>query len=72
MKAQQPIEEDFRDSSMAVALYNRLAHLKEKSEALEQKQGIIFRDKDLDAAINAINREIRETQSQLVKAGKRK
>jgi hypothetical protein len=72
LKTQQPIVEDFRDSSMAVALYNRLAHLKEKRNELEQEQGIIFRDEDLDAAIDAINREIQETQSQLLKAGKRK
>jgi hypothetical protein len=72
LKTQQPIAEDFCDSSVAVALYNRLAHLKEKCDELEQKQGIIFRDEDLDAAIDAINLEIGETQSQLLKAGKRK
>jgi len=72
LTAQEPIAEEFRDSSVAVALYNRVSQLRSKREELEQKQGIFFRDRDLDSAIAAINREIRQTQSQLEKAGKRK
>jgi DNA-directed RNA polymerase subunit RPC12/RpoP len=70
LTVQEPILEEFRDSSVAVALYNRLAQLKEQREMLVQKQGIIFRDKDLDSAIAAVDREIKQTQSQLEKAGK--
>jgi hypothetical protein len=57
---------------VALVLHNRRAHLKEKRDELEQQQGIIFRDRDLDTTIAAINREIQQTQTQLEKAGKGK
>jgi hypothetical protein len=72
LSTQQAIAEDFHGTSAALALYNRLAHLKEKRDELEQQQGIIFRDRDVDTTIAAINREIQQTQTQLEKAGRGK
>ena len=72
LERQEPMTEDSRNSSLAVTLYNRLAQLKEQCEELEHQQGMIFRDKDLDAAIGAIHREIEQTKIQLKKAGESK
>lgn len=53
------------NASGAVTLYNRLRQLKAQREELERKQGIIFRDPDLDNAISLVDREIERVQAEL-------
>ncbi len=61
--------------SRATVLYNRLQQLKEQQNQLENRQGLIFRDKDLDEAIHAMEPEIdavRRELQMLTGAGRRK
>jgi hypothetical protein len=52
----------------ATVLYNRLQQLKEQQHQLENRQGLIFRDKDLDKAIHAMETEIEVVRRELSKA----
>lgn len=54
----------------ALSLFNRLEHLKKQRDKLKGKQGLLFRDKDLDLAIDAIEADIENTQSKLKEAKK--
>jgi hypothetical protein len=47
------------------SLYNRLEQLRSQRKELTSKQGIFFRDEDLDNAIEAIDKEIERTQGVL-------
>jgi predicted RNA-binding Zn-ribbon protein involved in translation (DUF1610 family) len=49
----------------AVILYNRLQQLKADKRELEKKQGIFFRDEDLDNATAAVQNEIEKLQAEL-------
>lgn len=55
-------------ASTAVALYNRLEQLRAEKSLLEEKQGILFRDKSLDDAIAAIASEIEKLEQALRKS----
>jgi len=60
-----------RGATPAVTLYNRLQQLKTQREELEAKQGIIFRDTDLDHTIEAVDAEIETVQGELAKLARR-
>lgn len=66
----EPLPTETPLPSTAVALYNRLSKLKSKRAALEQEQGIIFRDRDLDNALAAMDTEIRCAQEDLERTRK--
>jgi len=53
------------DVSRAVALYNEIQHLRVHRKELEERQGLIFRDEDLDNAILAVDNEIERVQGEL-------
>lgn len=61
-----------RDSSASesVSLYNRLEQLKTQRKELENKQGFIFRNPDLDNAISAVEKEIDRIKNELEKIAK--
>jgi hypothetical protein len=54
-------------ATSAVILYNRLQQLKSAKQELEDKQGVFFRDGDLDNAIAAVQIDIEVVQSELEK-----
>ena len=64
------VAEEIPVSAVAVNLYNQLEKLKQQRDELEQRQGIIFKDHDLENAILAIEAEIKRLQSGLEKAKK--
>jgi hypothetical protein len=49
----------------AVVIFNRLQQLRAEKAELEGKQGLIFRDEDLDNAIRIVDREIQHVQGVL-------
>jgi hypothetical protein len=49
----------------SLTAYNRLEQLRLQRKELESKQGVIFRDKDLDNAIRAVDNEIEKMQGLL-------
>jgi hypothetical protein len=53
------------DCGTSLTAYNRLEQLRLQKKGLESKQGIIFRDKDLDNAIQAVDNEIERMQGVL-------
>ena len=52
---------------LAIALYNHIQRLRARRKELEAKQGLIFRDPDLDNAILAVDNEIERAQGELDK-----
>jgi predicted RNA-binding Zn-ribbon protein involved in translation (DUF1610 family)/uncharacterized small protein (DUF1192 family) len=52
-------------ASAAIILYNRLQQLKADKRELEKKQGVFFRNEDLDNAIAAVQNEIEKVQAEL-------
>ena len=54
----------------ATILYNRLQQLKQHKGRLEDRQGMIFRDKDLDSAVQAVDAEIDGVRSELAELSK--
>ena len=57
-------------ASRATVLLNRLEQLKEQRNRLNIRQGIIFRDKDLAQAIQAVDSEIEAVRGQLAEINK--
>ena len=51
----------------AIVLYNRIQKLKADKRELEKKQGILFRNRDLENAITVVQAEIESVQLQLEK-----
>ncbi len=51
----------------ATILYNRIQQLRARKQELEEKQGFIIRDKDLENAILAHENEIARVQAELDK-----
>jgi predicted RNA-binding Zn-ribbon protein involved in translation (DUF1610 family) len=49
----------------SLTAYNRLEQLRLQKKELESRQGVIFRDKDLDNAIQAVDNEIERMQGVL-------
>jgi len=70
LRMEKPVAEEISGSAVAVNLYNQLEKLKQQRDELEQRQGIIFKDHDLENAILAIEAEIKRVQSGLEKAKK--
>jgi predicted RNA-binding Zn-ribbon protein involved in translation (DUF1610 family) len=59
------------ESGSSLTAYNRLEQLRLQRKELESKQGIIFRDKDLDNAIQAVDNEIERMQRVLHQMAKK-
>jgi predicted RNA-binding Zn-ribbon protein involved in translation (DUF1610 family) len=55
--------------SRAAVLLSRLQKLKEERERFEDRQGFLFRDKDLDQAIRVVDQEIEAVRRNLAKLG---
>lgn len=70
LESKEPMRDEIPAATSAVSLYNRLEELKRQREGLEQKQGIFFRDNNLDHAIAAIDGEIHTTELELKRARK--
>jgi hypothetical protein len=68
LRSEKPLPSEIPESGVAISLYNRLEKLKQRREELAQKQGMIFRDQDLDNAIFAVDVEIKRLQHDLGKA----
>jgi hypothetical protein len=51
-----------------IALFDRLRQLKSQKEELEEKRGLIFRDSDVENAIQIVDSEIETVQRELGKA----
>lgn len=64
---QKPFPGGEFSSGSAVDLFTRLENLRNQKKQLADKQGLIFRDKDLENTILAIDREIEKLQSLLAK-----
>jgi hypothetical protein len=70
VESQETAALEFPTANHAAGLYNRLQQLKQEKEAYEQKQGVIFRDSDLDNVIATIDAQIKQVQLALEKAKK--
>ncbi len=57
-------------SHRATVLYNRLEQLKKQRSELENRQGIVFRDRDRDSVIRALENEIESVRAELAEASK--
>jgi hypothetical protein len=53
----------------AVTLFNRLVQLRSQKNELQEKQGLIINDPDLENAIRAVDKEIQRVQGELHKSG---
>ncbi len=68
VEPQRTVALEFPITSPAASLYNRLQQLKRERQAYEDKQGVIFRDSDLDNVIATLDAQIKQVQSALNKA----
>src|SRR5712692_9249028 len=68
IQAEEAVVLEFSAPARAISLYNRLQHLKRQREALEKKQGLIFRDADRDKVIEALDKEIERVRTELEEA----
>jgi len=57
-------------ASRSVTLYNHLEQLKFQRAEMESKQGLIFRDRDLENAILVVSAEISRNENELEKLAK--
>ena len=55
-----------------IALFDRLQQLKAQKEELEEKRGLIFRDRDVENAIQIVDAEIETVQRELAKKARTK
>ncbi len=55
-----------------ISLLNRVDQLKSQKHNLEQKQGIVFTDKNVENAISLVDAEIENVQRELAKLSKAK
>ena len=51
--------------SRAIVLYNRLQRLEMDERDLKNRQGLIFRNEDLDNTIRAVQKEVEQVRSEL-------
>jgi hypothetical protein len=65
IRSQMLIASEESSASQAVLLYNRIQQLRAQKKELEARQGLIFRDEDLDNAILAFDNEIERVQGEL-------
>ena len=70
LRAERPLEPETMVSNQGVALYNRLATLKKQREELEEKQGLIFKDRDLANTIATLDAEINRLHLELERVGR--
>jgi hypothetical protein len=59
------------DTAPAIILYNRILQLRSQKKELEEKQGLIIRDPDLENAIHVIDNEIKCVQGELEKLSRK-
>jgi hypothetical protein len=59
------------ESGSSLTAHNRLEQLRSQRKELELKQGLVFRDKDLDNAIQVIDNEIQRMQGVLHQMAKK-
>ena len=55
-----------------IALFDRLQQLKSQREELEEKLGLVFRDRDVENAIQIVDAEIETVQGELAKTARTK
>src|SRR3984893_19011420 len=55
-----------------IALFDRLRQLKSQREELEEKLGLVFRDRDVENAIQIVDAEIETVQGELAKTARTK
>jgi hypothetical protein len=55
-----------------IALFDRLQQLKSQREELEGKRGLIFRDSDVENAIQMVDAEIETVQGELARMARGK
>ena len=63
--AEKKVAIEFPTPVRPFTLYRRLQHLKRQKEALEKKQGIMFRDPDREIVIAAVEAEIKRLRTEL-------
>lgn len=54
-------------ASLSVTLYNRLEQLKTQEQEMDSKQGLIFKDQNLENVILIVQKEIDQVESQIEK-----
>ena len=68
IQSEEAVVLEFSGPARAISLYRRLQHLKRQKGALEEKQGIVFRDSDRDQVIEALEAEIERVRKELKEA----
>lgn len=68
LASEKAIDSEFSGASRAVGLYNRIQQLKRRKAAYSDRQGLVFRDADLDRVMVALDTEIERLQSALENA----
>lgn len=58
-------------AGLAITLLNRLEQLKAQKKEMESKQGLVFRNEDLDNAIQTVDLDIQKVQSDLEKMARK-
>jgi len=69
--SEKAIAAEFDAPARAVFLYQRLQELKHRKNILEGEQGLIFRDKDRDRVIAALDREMGRVRKELDRESKK-
>ena len=59
------------NANLAAVLFNRIRHLKAQKADLEEKQGLILVDTDLENAIRSVDIEIKRVQGELEKLARK-
>ena len=70
IQSEEAVVLEFSGPARAMSLYRRLQHLKRQKDALEKKQGFVFRDSDRDKVIEALAAEIERVRQELKEAKK--
>ena len=65
IQSEEAVVLEFSGPARAISLYSRLQHLKRQKDALEKKQGLVFRDSDRDQVIEALEAEIKHVRKEL-------
>lgn len=65
IRAEEAVVLEFSGPTRAISLYNRLQHLQRQKEALEKKQGRIFRNSDVEQVIEALDVEMQWVRNEL-------
>jgi hypothetical protein len=65
IQSEEAVVLQFSGPARAISLYSRLQYLKRQKEALEKKQGLVFRDSDRDQVIEAVEAEKKHLRKEL-------